>query len=363
MKKICIFLFLFFAVIFMNSCKDNATNNPQQGNYKIFYTYISDEGKIDGLYSINPDGSNKTLLKSNSVIFSKPQKGKMVFIQVNYSAITLFLKVSSTDGTNEVLINSNEDLLRDAEISPKGDKLLYVVMTSLSNYHTSYLHVSNIDGSDDRIIDSTMISQSDDNYIEAAFSPDGNSIAFIDYSESNREYINVCDVNGNNKRRINQSPISIASSFSLQTFDWSPDGKNIVVNNWDEISRDVSITILNVANGTSENIYTVSNYIGKPVWSPNGKYIAFLAGPCNLWIINIDTKIATQLTDLPGKTNDIGTLSPQWSPDGKYIIFEYTINDDGGDMNQGNLTLVEFQTGKVTTLIQEEQVGTAFFGW
>lgn len=348
----------------MNSCKDNATDNPQPGNYKIFYTYITEDEELGSIYSINPDLSNVTFLKSNSAIFSKTQNGKMVFIEVDTIARKLNLKVSSTDGTNEVLVNSFGDILRDAELSPKGDKILYVDMDHTPSYDfTSYLHVCNPDGSDDKILDSTMISQSDDFSIEAEISPDGNSIAYIDWSQANKEYINVCDLNGNNKRRINQSPITIASSFAFYSFRWSPDGKDISVITRDKQTGEMLVTILNVATGTISNIYSVNKYLGKPAWSPDGKNIAFLAEPCNLWVVNKETKTATQLTDLPGKRNDIGTLSPQWSPDGKYILFEYTKNEKGGDMNQGNLTLVEFQTGKVTILIQEEQVGTAFFGW
>ncbi len=63
-----------------------------------------------------------------------------------------------------------------------------------------------------------------------------------------------------------------------------------------------------------------------PVWSPDGKTIAYssdVSGNWNIWTMTADGASATQLTTTPGKNQ----LAPSYSPDGKWIA--YTSNVSG----------------------------------
>jgi TolB protein len=63
-----------------------------------------------------------------------------------------------------------------------------------------------------------------------------------------------------------------------------------------------------------------------PVWSPDGKSIAFssdVSGNWGIWTMNADGSAATQLTTTPGKNQ----FAPSYSPDGKWIA--YTSNVSG----------------------------------
>jgi TolB protein len=63
-----------------------------------------------------------------------------------------------------------------------------------------------------------------------------------------------------------------------------------------------------------------------PVWSPDGKTIAYssdVSGNWNIWTMTDDGASSTQLTTTPGKNQ----LAPSYSPDGKWIA--YTSNVSG----------------------------------
>ena len=110
---------------------------------------------------------------------------------------------------------------------------------------------------------------------------------------------------------------------------WSPDGKQIAftkkppgVPNWPQIS---AIYIIN-SDGTDEYRFTDEDtFENYPTWSPDGKYIAFssnrLAKPGvaqrDIWRINLETKALRRLTRIDGKV----ALHPSWSPDGTYIVY------------------------------------------
>ncbi len=80
-----------------------------------------------------------------------------------------------------------------------------------------------------------------------------------------------------------------------------------------------------------------------PTWSPDGKKIAFMSdrsGNWDIWIINVDGSGLTQVTHHPGEDE-----FPDWSPDGKKIAFTskrggnrdiWVMNVDGS--NPVNLT-------------------------
>ena len=76
-------------------------------------------------------------------------------------------------------------------------------------------------------------------------------------------------------------------------------------------------------------------HAGSPVWSPSGKFIAFVAekpdhpgnsmvatpgwgGYSDLWVASADGSHAWQLTDVPAD-KDHGTIIPEFSPDGRLL--------------------------------------------
>jgi dipeptidyl aminopeptidase/acylaminoacyl peptidase len=110
----------------------------------------------------------------------------------------------------------------------------------------------------------------------------------------------------------------------------SPDGKQVVfTRTWVDKTKDQyrsNLWIVDV-DGARVRELTSGHYSdSSPVWSPDGKRIAFLSdrdGTNQLHILWLDTRETAQLTHLERAPNGI-----KWSPDGKQITFTAFVPDN-----------------------------------
>lgn len=136
------------------------------------------------------------------------------------------------------------------------------------------------------------------------WSPDGKElifdrpVSFIFPAEPNLYVVNA---DGTGERLL-------ADSASHARF--SPDGREIV------FDRSGEIWTMN-ADGSDQNRLTQGEPDWEPVWSPNGREIAFLHGsPYQLYVMNVDGSGQRQLAPSTGEEFD-----PDWSPDGTRIAY------------------------------------------
>ena len=171
-----------------------------------------------------------------------------------------------------------------------------------------------------------------------AWSPDGSRIAYSD-AHGHVKYIggvewievgalSVMDADGSHRRQLTQ--LSRPTSSEDGEPVWSPDGKRIAfvrLNSTATPRNKHAIFVINVDGTGLRRVTPWQMQAGDhPDWSPDGKWILFrspdegLVGT-NLYRVHPDGSALRRLTNTKG---DIEVLSASYSPDGKSIVLSRT---------------------------------------
>jgi TolB protein len=170
-----------------------------------------------------------------------------------------------------------------------------------------------------------------------AWSPDGSRLAYND-SHGNLKYIggvewievgalSVMDADGSNRRQLTQLKRPTSSEDSQPV--WSPDGRRIAFVRENSTASPRNRRAIFVINADGTGLRRVTpwrlNAGDHPDWSPDGRWILFrspsfeLGG--NLYAIRPNGTGVRQLTRVGA---DVEMLSASYSPGGKSIVFSRT---------------------------------------
>ena len=120
---------------------------------------------------------------------------------------------------------------------------------------------------------------------------------------------------------------------------WSPDGKTIAY--LSDASGEFEIYLM-PADGKGESKKLTSGnkaYLYLGAWSPDGKKLTYSDKAGNLFVLDIESSKATKAA-----TNPLGTLTASWSNDSRWLTFAYS--DD--PRNPSKIYLYSLETGKAT---------------
>ena len=142
------------------------------------------------------------------------------------------------------------------------------------------------------------------------WSPDSQWLAFL-ASDSREQRLMVVPADGSR-------PAAVLAPGAPGYFAWSPDSRNILLHlgGSAERNRTARLTLISPASGGSEAVDQPPGEFQAPVWSPDGKRVAYVVhGPDgdSLWTADAHGRNRQIVTALPGE----GALS--WSPDGARI--------------------------------------------
>jgi len=192
-------------------------------------------------------------------------------------------------------------------------------------------------------------------HLAPALSPDGSRVAY--FSEANFYFVDLYLADGHTGKRLKRLYKSTFNSnyetfrFINSSSAWSPDGKYIAVAA--KRGPKDEILVIDVArNRVADRIRLSLNGVTTPSFSPDGRRLVFTGydgGIADLFIVDRDGKHLQRLTN-----DKYAEFDPVWSPDGKSIAFS-TDRGPGTDFNLltfGNfrLALYDLATGSIRVL-------------
>lgn len=137
--------------------------------------------------------------------------------------------------------------------------------------------------------------------------------------------------------------ITKGANFGAFTFNWSPNGKQIIFTQSTSSISDSEIFIMNFDNQGTIRLTKNKVYERDPTWSPDATKIAFgrnvAGGVSQIFVMNSDGSNSIQLTNI----GEEGAILPTWSPDGNQIAFVgmvggigeiFTMMSDGSKVRQ-----------------------------
>jgi Tol biopolymer transport system component len=216
------------------------------------------------LYAMQPDGSGVRQLTSGAEGADRDpawsSDGSMLaFVRFDRRSFTANIFAGRADGTglHQITFCRFANCVRSPSWSPRGDQLVYSRGTDL--------YLIRPDGRNNHLIVRCRCT-----FIDAAWSPDGRSIAFTG-EDAIREYPGLLFAvrpDGSDLRMLDECDSSQCTS-GLQDASpaWSPDGA------WIAFFRDGGIWLI---RPDGSKLHRLVSNASRPAWSPDGAEIAFV---------------------------------------------------------------------------------------
>ncbi len=167
-----------------------------------------------------------------------------------------------------------------------------------------------------------------------------------------------------------RKPLTVEDIWSVQRVGapvLSPDGKSVAYTlatyDMDENRSNADVWLVPVAGGPARRLTTGKTSETSPVWSPDGRRLAFVSkregdAATQIYLLPLDGGEAERLTEMP-----LGVSNPKWLPDGSRIAFVSAVVA-GAETPEGTKKAVDArEKGKVKARVTESRLYRFWDRW
>ncbi|MEO5892740.1 MAG: S9 family peptidase [Ferruginibacter sp.] len=267
--------------------------------------------------------------------------------------------------------------VEDPQVSPDGKWVVYTVSSvdTVKDQRNSDIWMVSWDG-----VETVQLTSSPDGEYAPRWSPDGKYISFISERDGEKAaQVWVMDRRGGEGKKIT------SLKGDLDEYEWSRDGKKIVMSVKDEDFSDTAksktkapfvmdryhfkqdregwignrhthLYVFNIDTKKTDTLTKGNFDEGSPTWSPDGKQVAFVSNRstdpdkndnADIWVMDATNgAIIKQLTTWAGTDQN-----PRWSPDGKWIAYTSSSSEQLFTMyGQNKISVVPAAGGTIRAL-------------
>lgn len=307
--------------------------------------YADGNGKLaiadrtGSLAVVNPDGSELRMLSRCTGIFTdcravepawSPDGMRLAFVRGQFGLrhVAMALYVTESDAAHPRLLAhcgtcGSQESSTGINWSPDGTRIVF----SATGGRPAVLSLFTVDVQSGAVRRLTNCDRSSCADMEPDWSPDGQQIVFSRNAAYGASLYTV--------RSDGSGLTKIVSEPNATHPRWSPDGRLIAYDSHDDTDTHDNVYV-RAADGSRPSRLLASGSIGTgpgvPSWSPDGSRIVYFSTPpisgafgSEVWTVSADGKLRQRLNRF-GCCVDVWA-PPVWSPDGKQIAFSANYQD------------------------------------